>query len=284
MKLSMIIATGLMMCSSFAHAQPCANYDASLGTFPEDQGWAYETTGDTVVITTEIRGDALYQNSMPGHTCPPSATNARIAAWQISGDSFEFIDGIVFATELKIIESEINQNCSLGYARAGVAFTAIDVNGNVFWIGFGEETVLLSNSTIAPVGPAVKEIDFTTTDGFHVYRVEVSGSSALLFIDNVLLGAINGLGNTVGSTNRVWIGDGTVFANSEFEIRSFHVVGPNCCTADVNGDSVIDVNDITYVLFRLGSTCPPCDGDANEDGAVDVNDLTFVLFRLGDPC
>ena len=28
----------------------------------------------------------------------------------------------------------------------------------------------------------------------------------------------------------------------------------------------------------------PCDGDANGDGVVDVNDISFVLFRLGDIC
>jgi hypothetical protein len=31
---------------------------------------------------------------------------------------------------------------------------------------------------------------------------------------------------------------------------------------------------------------PPlaCDGDANDDGVVDVNDISYVLFRLGNPC
>ena len=28
----------------------------------------------------------------------------------------------------------------------------------------------------------------------------------------------------------------------------------------------------------------PCEGDANGDGAVDVNDISYVLFRLGNPC
>ena len=28
------------------------------------------------------------------------------------------------------------------------------------------------------------------------------------------------------------------------------------CAGDANGDMVIDVNDISYVLFRLGNPCP----------------------------
>jgi hypothetical protein len=58
------------------------------------------------------------------------------------------------------------------------------------------------------------------------------------------------------------------------------------CEGDANGDSTVDVNDISYVLFRLGDSGTPgeVDGDANGDGVVDVNDISYVLFRLGDAC
>ena len=84
----------------------------------------------------------------------------------------------------------------------------------------------------------------------------------------------------------------------EWRVRSVNLVGdtestpgshsleitgfPAGCEGDTNGDNTVDVNDISYVLFRLGS--PPPDGDANGDGTVDVNDISYVLFRLGDPC
>jgi hypothetical protein len=54
------------------------------------------------------------------------------------------------------------------------------------------------------------------------------------------------------------------------------------CAGDANGDLVVDVNDISYVLFRLGESNGVCgDGDANGDGTNDVNDISYVLFRLG---
>lgn len=55
------------------------------------------------------------------------------------------------------------------------------------------------------------------------------------------------------------------------------------CDGDANGDGAVDVNDISYVLFRIGNTGVPgtVDGDANGDGTVDVNDISYVLFRLG---
>ncbi len=58
------------------------------------------------------------------------------------------------------------------------------------------------------------------------------------------------------------------------------------CAADVNASGAVEVNDISYVLFRLGNSGAPgtVDGDANLDGVVDVNDINYVLFRLGTNC
>ena len=54
------------------------------------------------------------------------------------------------------------------------------------------------------------------------------------------------------------------------------------CDGDANADLGVDVNDISYVLFRLGQTNGVCgDGDVNGDGSNDVNDISYVLFRLG---
>jgi hypothetical protein len=68
--------------------------------------------------------------------------------------------------------------------------------------------------------------------------------------------------------------------------QSFSIqIGGEPCEGDANGDETVDVNDISYVLFRLGNSGTPgtVDGDANADGIVDVNDISYVLFRLG-PC
>lgn len=54
------------------------------------------------------------------------------------------------------------------------------------------------------------------------------------------------------------------------------------CDGDANGDGTVDVDDLSYVIFRLGDTDEP-GADVNQDAVVDVNDITFVLFRLG-PC
>ncbi len=80
------------------------------------------------------------------------------------------------------------------------------------------------------------------------------------------------------------IGPTTITFTREVNYDNFSVTITRTCEGDANGDGTVDVNDISYVLFRLGGACPPCDGDANGDGAVDVNDISFVLFRLGSVC
>jgi hypothetical protein len=84
------------------------------------------------------------------------------------------------------------------------------------------------------------------------------------------------------------IGGGSVVdaAIDDFRVTSFVCSNPPVgCDGDANGDNTVDVNDISYVLFRLGNAGAPgsVDGDANNDGIVDVNDISYVLFRLG-PC
>lgn len=56
------------------------------------------------------------------------------------------------------------------------------------------------------------------------------------------------------------------------------------CPGDADGSGTVDVNDISYVIFRLGNAGTPgeVDGDADGNGVVDVNDVSFVVFRFGD--
>lgn len=74
-----------------------------------------------------------------------------------------------------------------------------------------------------------------------------------------------------------------VWPNEALDLGPAAFVDP--CPQDVNGDGSVDVNDISFVLFRLGDTGDPdlLEGDANNDGVVDVNDISAVLFNVG-PC
>ena len=57
-------------------------------------------------------------------------------------------------------------------------------------------------------------------------------------------------------------------------------VDPEDCAADVNGDGMIDVNDLVAVIMAWGP-CADCPADVDGDGMVDVDDLVTIISRWG---
>jgi len=67
--------------------------------------------------------------------------------------------------------------------------------------------------------------------------------------------------------------------------NQYFVIGeepPAPCPGNLNGDDVVDGNDLAIVLGGWGP-CPGCVADINDDGVVDGNDLAVVLGGWG-PC
>lgn len=56
----------------------------------------------------------------------------------------------------------------------------------------------------------------------------------------------------------------------------------NPCAPDVNGDGVIDLDDLNAILTSYGSASSVA--DINGDGTVDMNDLNIVLTLFGQEC
>ncbi len=54
------------------------------------------------------------------------------------------------------------------------------------------------------------------------------------------------------------------------------------CSGDVNGDDMVNLQDLNLVLANFGANS--LDGDANLDGEVDLSDLNTVLAAFGTNC
>lgn len=55
---------------------------------------------------------------------------------------------------------------------------------------------------------------------------------------------------------------------------------PNDCPADLNGDDLVNVNDL-LVMLTVWGPCPGCPADLNGDGNVNVIDLLELLTAWG---
>ena len=64
------------------------------------------------------------------------------------------------------------------------------------------------------------------------------------------------------------------------------VIGATPCPGDLNGDGVVDFDDLAEVLSNYGVTGTPGaqPGDTNNDGVVDFDDLAIVLSAFGTAC
>jgi hypothetical protein len=61
---------------------------------------------------------------------------------------------------------------------------------------------------------------------------------------------------------------------------------PGCvCEGDVNGDGIVDISDLAFLLADFGSATPnqPC-SDVNQDAIVDIADLALLLAAFGSAC
>lgn len=56
------------------------------------------------------------------------------------------------------------------------------------------------------------------------------------------------------------------------------------CFADINGDRVVDLNDLSIQLVNFGLPGDLCDGDLNGDSVVDLTDLSELLVVFGLAC
>lgn len=65
---------------------------------------------------------------------------------------------------------------------------------------------------------------------------------------------------------------------------AYRVLGRNC-EGDINGDGLVNTNDLILMLAVFGTGQPPGrNGDFSGDGFIDINDLVVLLARFGGPC
>lgn len=61
----------------------------------------------------------------------------------------------------------------------------------------------------------------------------------------------------------------------------------DACRADINGDGIVEVHDLIFVIGDWGfcfSDEDACQSDVTLDGSVDVDDLIWVLVNWGATC
>jgi hypothetical protein len=91
---------------------------------------------------------------------------------------------------------------------------------------------------------------------------------------------------TTGMIELEVVGDGPgAFWNGSISLNGLQIWKidePPPCPADVDGDGVVSVTDLTTVILGWGECAEECPGDVDGSGNVDVEDLVAVLLAWGD--
>lgn len=110
----------------------------------------------------------------------------------------------------------------------------------------------------------------TKDDRNNVEQVHVNNPASGEWIVRIKAAAVN-----VGTQGYALVVTGDV---------GFPSAPPVMCDGDADGNDVVDLDDITYIVLRLGTVAPNDDGaDVDGSGVVDLDDLTYTLLRFG-PC
>ena len=133
--------------------------------------------------------------------------------------------------------------------------------------------------------------DYLPTGAFFVPPV-VSGNQVTLAATS-LSGASNGDGTLAALTFEVIAVKASALtlsdvvlsdsagAGSRPQVESGQVLEPPQVTGDVNGDSVVNIQDLVLVAGRFGQTGQN-DADVNGDGMVNIQDLVLVAGAFGN--
>jgi hypothetical protein len=86
--------------------------------------------------------------------------------------------------------------------------------------------------------------------------------------------------NCDGIPNASWAGPLTTCADDNGNGSPDACETPTC-PADVTGDGLVNVDDLTEIILGWGS-CPGCPADITGDGQVNVDDLTEIILGWGE--
>lgn len=151
---------------------------------------------------------------------------------------------------------------------------------------------------------------FFDLDGFPGYRVELRAGGEMLECDDNELAGLIPEGAFMTSTVTFTPEPGDPRIGSDLAIRLINlnqvdpvdpgadlevdfddvrleampVVPPSGLAGDLNGDCVVNSQDLNTLLADFGCTGGGCAGDADGDGDTDSDDLNTVLAGFGDVC
>jgi hypothetical protein len=264
-------------------------YDAGLGTLPDAQGFTY--SGDGANPSPFVANGALQENATAGGQY-----------WSRQDSSVDLSKRFVLEATLHIISSNYVPNVGTG-TREGYYLHVYDASLGSFSLGLAESG--FNVNTIGSPNHPLTPYPIPVTDGFHIFRIEVTNSVASILIDgieiasgipadpltfenNIAFGASAGASRSVTELKYLTYGSLCSISlnptSATFPLTggagSFAIDTPEGCpwTATTQADWVSDITPASgtgpsTVSFAVAQNA----SQENRSGTIQVNDHTFTV-------
>lgn len=262
---SVVSALALLSTTAHAEHQPgaiVATYEASSGLLPDELCWS--GAGIHFASPPNVMHGAL-------HLGPTS--NHAATYYLRSIEPFSFNDGAAIEATTLILASDYIEDGAFQWT--GYSIGIHDSDGGFARLGVADDRILLQTSED---GLDDQTFPFTSTDGYHTYRLEITNGLATVSVDGVAV-----LWDTIGSgrlTNAVTFGDSAIIATSESSTASVRVEAALAfALADFDHDGSVGSSDLAELLGAWGTSS--CIADLTGDGIVDGQDLSALIGAWG---
>ncbi len=131
--------------------------------------------------------------------------------------------------------------------------------------------------------PDFAEVHFSNGQA-HLYmnNAGVLDAAPTWTYDSAAVGTAIAFGDIDGDT----LADMAIGYSGQPSVLVFYNTGVTPCPGDLNGDLVVDLDDLSIMLINFGQTSGMTyeDGDIDGDGDVDLDDLSELLVSFGGSC
>ena len=224
-----------------------------------------------VFLLTYTAGGSVNRSSLPGISLGPSVGNVGL-----EGISFDPLSGkyilVKEKTPMRVLNATLNWGVPSGSAVDLFAASNLGVTD------LADVQVLTTVASLAG-GPDHDNLLLFSQESAKLLEVTRAGVVQSQFSFTGI--AADAEGVTIGP-------DGTIYIVGEAPALYVLSPIPAPCSADVTGNSIVDVDDLLFIINNWGQ-CEPgkaCDADVapmNGNGVVDVDDLIFTINNWG-PC
>lgn len=205
------------------------------------------------------------------------------ALLEINGEVTNPQDADVYC--IRIVDVGAFHASLVGGASFDTVLTLFDADG--FGVVLNDDAALgVFQSELTNHGVGAPGVYYIAVHGYQNLPTDSADGLLFRFTD----GTYNGLNDPiqwrpspVAGALKSWSDGGDPLAFGAYALAlagvEFCEAPPPVCEGDADGNAMVDIDDITFIVLRLGTSDP--DADVDGSGSVDIDDITFVVLRLG---